>query len=138
MRLRMTSAGMRWREILLAVTLFVTASCGGTPARRARGTIQRDIIQVDIEGSPISTDPRFATDILSSRINELVFDSLVRIDRNGQFVGHLAESFERPTPTTIVFHLRRNVRFSDGRPLTARDVKFTFDSILAPESGSAK
>ena len=95
-------------------------------------------IQVDLETSPPSTDPRFATDAASSRISELIFDSLVRIDRDGQFVGHLADSVERPTPTTIVYHLRRGVKFSDGREVTARDVKFTYDSLLAPETRSAK
>ena len=62
----------------------------------------------------------------------------MRTDRNGAFVGDLAESFERPTPTAIVFHLRRTVRFSDGRPLTARDVKFTYKSILDPSTLSIK
>jgi peptide/nickel transport system substrate-binding protein len=95
-------------------------------------------IQVDIETSPTSTDPRFGTDATSSRINELIFDSLVKTDRNGQFVGHLAESIERPSPTEIIFHLKRGVRFSDGRELTARDVLFTYDSILAPDSMSPK
>jgi len=71
-------------------------------------------------------------------VNELVFDSLVRIDRTGNFAGDLAESIERPSATRIVFHLRRGVRFSDGRELTARDVKFTYDSILAPQSLSPK
>jgi len=75
---------------------------------------------------------------MSSRINELIFDSLVKTDRNGQFVGHLAESIERPSPAKIVFHLKHGVRFSDGRELTARDVVFTYDSILAPESMSPK
>jgi len=129
--MRMMIARMRRCAWLAALTMIALASCTG--AHRSPGTIQ-----VDIEGSPISTDPRFATDILSSRINELVFDALVRIDRNGQFVGRLAESYERPTPTELVFHLRHDVHFSDGRPLTARDVKFTFDSILAPETGTPK
>ncbi len=96
------------------------------------------MIQVDIENSPTSTDPRFGTDATSSRINELVFDSLVKTDRNGEFVGHLAESIERPSPTKIIFHLKHGVRFSDGRELTARDVLFTYHSILAPESMSPK
>ena len=80
----------------------------------------------------------FGTDATSSRINELIFDSLVKTDRNGQFVGHLAESIERPSPTEIIFHLKHGVRFSDGRELTARDVLFTYDSILAPDSMSPK
>ena len=106
---------------------------GRVATDRSTGTIQ-----VDIETSPTSTDPRFGTDATSSRINELVFDSLVKTDRNGQFVGSLADSIERPSDTEIVFHLKHGVRFSDGRELTARDVLFTYNSILAPESMSPK
>jgi peptide/nickel transport system substrate-binding protein len=117
-------------QIAAALTL---AGCGHYRNYRSPGTIQ-----VDIEISPTSTDPRFATDATSSRINELIFDSLVKTDRNGQFVGHLSDRIDRPSSTEIVFHLKRGVRFSDGRQITSRDVIFTYNSILAPESMSPK
>ncbi|MGH7925522.1 MAG: ABC transporter substrate-binding protein [Candidatus Binatus sp.] len=131
MRTRKTTARLRlFAQIAAALALL---GCTHHRPDRSRGTIQ-----VDIEISPTSTDPRFATDAISSRINELIFDSLVKTDRKGQFVGHLAETIERPSATEIVFHLKHGVRFSDGRELTARDVIFTYDSILAPESMSPK
>jgi peptide/nickel transport system substrate-binding protein len=95
-------------------------------------------LRVDIDTSPLSLDPRYGTDAVSSRINELIFDSLARIDAHGTIAGDLAESIERPAPTQLVFHLRHGVRFSDGRPLTARDVKYTYDSVLAPATLSPK
>jgi peptide/nickel transport system substrate-binding protein len=95
-------------------------------------------LQVDIETSPTATDPRFATDAISSRIMELIFDSMVKVDRNGRLVGDLAESIERPDDTHIIFHLKSGMRFSDGRELTSRDVKFTYDSILDRGSASPK
>jgi len=95
-------------------------------------------LQADIETSPLALDPRFATDAISSRVDELVFDALVRADAHGQFVGDLAESFERSSPTTLTFHLRPGLHFSDGRPLTARDVVYTYDSILDPATRSPK
>ena len=116
-----------------AVSLVALPGCDDSRAHRTPGTIQ-----VDIENSPPSTDPRFATDAISSRVNELIFDPLVKADRNGEFANYLAESIERPSETEIVFHLRHGMRFSDGRELTARDVKYTYDSVLAPESLSAK
>jgi peptide/nickel transport system substrate-binding protein len=116
----------------LAATLALTA-CGHYGVERSPGTIQ-----VDIEISPTSTDPRFGTDAMSSRINELIFDSLMKPDRRGQFVGRLAASVEHPSPTETIYHLNHRVHFSDGRPLSARDVLFTYNSILAPESMSPK
>jgi peptide/nickel transport system substrate-binding protein len=125
-----------WRGAAVAMAIAAALIAGGcSPVAPAKPP---GFLQVDIETSPTATDPRFATDAISSRINELVFDSLVRIDRSGQFEGDLAESIERPTPTTLVFHLRHGVRFSNGRELTARDVKYTYDSILAPQSVSPR
>jgi peptide/nickel transport system substrate-binding protein len=121
--------------ILRVAIVCLLAVCGcAKPAPLA----PPDYLQIDLPSSPTAIDPRVAADASSSRVAELIYDSLVRIDRNGKFVGDLAESFERPTPTAILFHLRRNVRFSDGRELTARDVKFTYESILDPATLSIK
>lgn len=77
--------------------------------------------------------PFLADDSASSDICALVFDGLLKYDRDLNLVGDLAESWEvSPDKLTIMFHLRPGVRWHDGRPFTARDVKFTFDSILDP------
>jgi len=83
-----------------------------------------------IESSPANLDPRVGTDAQSERIDALLFDGLVNRDEHFNLVPGLAERWEIPDPLTYIFRLRRGVRFSDGRPLTARDVKWTFDSIL--------
>ena len=72
-------------------------------------------LQVDLPTAPSAIDPRFATDAISARVAELIYDSMVRVDRNGNFSGDLAERFEQVSPNEIVFHLRRGVRFSNGR-----------------------
>lgn len=88
-----------------------------------------------IESSPSNLDPRIATDAQSQRIDGLLFSSLVERDAQLNLRGDLAENWETPDPLTYIFHLRRGVYFHDNRPLTATDVKFTFDSIL---SGAVK
>jgi len=95
-------------------------------------------LQVDLPTAPSAIDPRLAADAISARVAELIYDSMVRMDRDGNFSGDLAERFEHTSPNEIVFHLRRDVRFSNGLPLTARDVKFTYDSILDPATLSIK
>ncbi|MGH7948436.1 MAG: ABC transporter substrate-binding protein, partial [Candidatus Binataceae bacterium] len=116
----------------LAMASLATG-CSPSPPPESPGTLQ-----VDIDVSPTSTDPRFATDASSSRINELIFDSLVKLDARGEFQGELAKSIERPSSREIVYHLRRGVRFSNGQELTSRDVKFTYDSVLDSASLSPK
>jgi peptide/nickel transport system substrate-binding protein len=95
-------------------------------------------LQVDISTAPTSLDPRLATDAISSRIDELIYDPMVKLDSSGQPSGDLAEWIERPDSTRLIFHLRRGVRFSNGDPLTARDVVYTYESILDPASHSLK
>ncbi len=91
-----------------------------------------------IESSPDNLDPRISTDGQSERIDALLFDGLVARDKNFNFVPALASSWERPDPLTLVFHLRSGVRFHDGRPLTARDVAWTIDSIRTSAVPSQK
>ena len=114
-------------------SLLMLAACTKPAALAPHG-----YLQVDLPTAPSAIDPRLATDAISARVAELIYDSMVRMDRDGNFSGDLAESFEHVSRSEIVFHLRRDVRFSDGHPLTARDVKFTYDSILDPATTSIK
>jgi peptide/nickel transport system substrate-binding protein len=118
--------------------MLLALLCGAAAGCRPSATLPPGYLQVDIETSPLSLDPRFGTDAMSSRIDELLFDSLVRLDEHQRLVGDLASSIERPTPTELVFHLRPGLRFSDGRRLGARDVKYSYESLLAPSSLSRR
>jgi ABC-type transport system substrate-binding protein len=91
-----------------------------------------------IESSPTNLDPRFDTDSQSQRIDGLLFSGLLERDNQMNFHGGLAESWSTPDPLTYVFHLRRGVRFHDGRALTSADVKATFDFIMNPANKSPK
>ena len=84
-----------------------------------------------IESSPTNLDPRVGIDGQSERIDSLIFDFLLTRGDNLDVAPGLAERWEVPDPLTFIFHLHRGVRFHDGRTLTARDVKWTFDSLLS-------
>ncbi len=91
-----------------------------------------------IESSPTNLDPRVGVDGQSERIDELLFDALLTRDEHFNVLPGLAERWEVPDPLTYIFHLHRGVVFHDGRPLTARDVKWTFDSLLQGKLRSTK
>ena len=112
--------------------LFFLVGCGEKP--------DPNTVVVIIESSPTNLDPRVGIDAFSERIDELIFDALVRRDEHFNLQPWVAESWETPDPLTWIFHLRGDVRFHDGSPLTSRDVKWTFDSLLngairSPKSG---
>jgi len=121
--------GMMLFAILGILTVF-SPSCSPEPDP---GTL----VMV-IESSPTNLDPRVGLDAFSERIDELLFDSLVHRDAHFDLQPWLAERWETPDPLTWIFHLRRGVHFHDGRALTARDVKWTFDSLLQGKLRSTK
>lgn len=91
-----------------------------------------------IESSPTNLDPRVGIDAFSERIDDLIFDDLLTRDEHFNVQPGLAERWEVPDPLTYIFHLHHGVRFHDGRPLTARDVKWTFDTLLQGKILSTK
>ena len=115
----------------LLLPAFLLPGCG----HRASDT---NAVTVLIEASPTNLDPRVGTDAFSERIDSLLFDALVRRDRNFNIQPELANSWETPDPLTYIFHLRTGVRFSDGRALTSRDVKWSFDTLLNGSITSVK
>jgi len=115
----------RGRWILAFCGLVALTGCKSAPR-------DPDAVVFLIESSPANLDPRIGTDGQSQRIDALLFDGLVERDEKFQFTPALAERWDRPTPLTLVFHLRAGVRFSDGRSLTARDVLWTLQSMRNP------
>lgn len=91
-----------------------------------------------IESSPTNLDPRVGIDAQSERIDNLIFDDLLSRGDDLNVAPSLAERWEIPDPLTYVFHLHHGVKFHDGRPLTSRDVKWTFDSLLQGKIRSTK
>ena len=86
-------------------------------------------VTVLIESSPTSLDPRVGVDAQSEHIDMLLFDALVRKDAHFQLQPDLAQSWETPDAQTYIFHLRTDVHFHNGQPLTARDVAWTLESM---------
>lgn len=114
----------------LIVFCFVLLSCTSRP--------NSNTLVFIIESSPTNLDPRIGLDGPSERIDGLLFDNLLSRDEHLSVKPGLAESWKQPDPATYIFHLRHGVQFSDGRSLTARDVKWSFDSVLQGKVRSPK
>lgn len=110
-----------WWNLAVIVLCASMLSCSKRP--------DANTLVMIIESSPANLDPRVGTDAQSERIDELIFDPLVHRDEHFNMVPWVADKWEIPDPKTYIFHLREGIRFHDGRPLTARDVKWTLDSV---------
>jgi peptide/nickel transport system substrate-binding protein len=130
--MRKPAKRIRVLGIGLASACLLAASCGQKQEHEA-GTVE-----FLMEAMPTNLDPRIGTDAYSQHLDGLIFSSLVWHDDKMNIAPDLAEGWETPDARTYVFHLRRGVKFHDGRPLEAADVKFTFDSILSGAVKTAK
>jgi peptide/nickel transport system substrate-binding protein len=94
------------------------------------------VIRVGHAETVRSMDPQTHTSITDWAVHFSIWDPLVYLDPKGALVPALATRWENPDPTTYVFHLRRNVKFHDGQPFTAADVKSTLDRLYDPKTAS--
>jgi peptide/nickel transport system substrate-binding protein len=97
-----------------------------------------DIIVEGSIGDASNLIPILSSDSTSHQIAGLVYNGLVKYDKDLKIVGDLAESWEiSPDGLTIVFHLRKGVKWHDGHPFTARDVLYTYKVTIDPKTPTA-
>lgn len=105
----------------------------------AAPAVQAETLMVGVQGLPDSLDTGVSS-FAALNMALQTMDPLILRDDTGATIPGLAESWEAIDPLTWRFALREGVKFHDGEPFTAEDVKFTLDYILDPESvyGSKK
>jgi len=113
---------------LLAVSLMTAQALSATPR-----TIPQpgDTLAAGSLGDARSLIPILASDGASQDICGLVFNGLVKYAPDLTLVGDLAQSWDvLEDGLVIVFHLWPNVRWHDGAPFTAEDVRFTYERLI--------
>jgi len=86
-----------------------------------------------LSSGPATLDPRYATDAVGERIDELIFDTLIRIGPDLRPLPRAAEKWQLDGHT-YTFYLRPGLRFHNGRPLTREDVEFSLDAYRGARS----
>src|SRR5262245_14015660 len=122
------------RPHTLAVgALLLAAGC--SPDTETNRGVARTSAVVAAVGEPSSVLPPLVTETVGRDIGDLVYERLADlrpgmspIDATG-YRPRLADRWERIDSRTWRFHLARGARWSDGRPVTSGDVKFSFDAF---------
>jgi len=129
--------GSRIFTVLMLVAFLMTAGSGvglSAPSLPSGGTLNL------AENSDIkSLDPAQAGDGVTQRAAQFLFSRLLRYTgkTNNELAAALAESWKwSGDGKSVTFKLRKNLMFSDGSPLTADDVAFTFTRLLDPKTKS--
>ncbi len=120
---------------MIAFLLALCLLLGMVGMAGADGTAQ--VLKVGTDADPSDgLDPQVVPAHTSIRIMQQMYNQLVGLDENLKVIPELAESWEQPDETTYVFHLRQNVKFHNGRAMTADDVKYSFERILTESTGA--
>ena len=129
--------------LLFLSIIFVTACdkapSGDKPRERDFGQPAYGDIMVrgDI-GDASNLIPLLASDSPSHNIAGLVYNGLVKYDKDMKIIGDLAESWDISAGGLVItFHLRRGVKWHDGQPFTAADVLFTYQITVDPKTPTA-
>ncbi len=96
-------------------------------------TLFSSTLHLSISANPSRINPILATDSASAEIAGWIFNSLVKYDKNGKIVGDLAKSYRFLDDKTLIFNLRKDVYWQDGKPFTSEDVVFTYNLIKSPK-----
>jgi ABC-type transport system substrate-binding protein len=123
----------RCLPLLLAIAApFLLNGCGGSENPRSSIKIF-DYVNIDL---PKDFDPAYSKTVYDGIGAGLVMDGLVNFGQGSEVVPGLAERWEvSDDGLTYTFHLR-DAKFSDGRPVRAEDVRYSFSRLLRPEVNS--
>ena len=115
-----------------------TAAAGETAAAaEATGTVSSSDLKVMLETPVMSLDPQQATDGTSFEVMANYTDGLTQMDDSGAAVAAIAESWETSDDGLAwTFHLRKDAKWSNGTPVTAKDFVFGWQRAVDPDVAS--
>jgi len=125
---------------LFAVTALALAGCERAPQTQAQSDqpVSGGTLVYATDREPTCLDPHVAGDMPQVFVAQQYLDSLVSMDSNGQIGPWLAKRWEvSDDGLRYTFHLRHDVRFTDGTPFNAAAVKANLDHMANPKTQSS-
>ncbi len=136
----MPTPPLRWAGLVVALaTLLASTACSRSAGVATGGRhpwTRPAHLTIGSSDEPDNLNPMFGHTDATDQIDALIFAPVFRYDQQGEFVPELATVV--PTyanggiskdSKTITLHWRPNVRWSDGAPLTPRDLRFTWRAV---------
>ena len=129
---------------LIFLPIIFVAACDKTPSVDKPHVLEAGLpaygdimVRGDI-GDASNLISLLASDSPSHNIAGMIYNGLVKYDKDMKIIGDLAESWEvSPNGLVITFHLRKGVKWHDGQPFTSADVLFTYQVTVDPKTPTA-
>ena len=142
---RLANLGRVWRFIAAWVGLIlILAACllaqmeGLSSHYQTSQPVAGGTFTEGLVGTFTNANPLYATSSVDTTVSRLLFAGLFTYDDHNKLVGSLASSWDvNDVGTVYTVHLKPNLTWQDGKPLTADDVVFTYKAIQNPDAQSA-
>src|SRR5690606_24301800 len=129
-RMEQTKRSLSRRSIAFALVAALTGMLLGTATAQT--------ITMAMAAQPDTLDPQVTSATAAFQVSKSIYDTLVEVDRDGNIVPALAESYEVGEDSlSYTFHLAE-ATFHDGTPFDAQDVVATLQRMLDPATASPK
>jgi peptide/nickel transport system substrate-binding protein len=126
--------------LLLIVAIAMAAVTAAQAARKKDNKPDGGSLSYGEYGRPATLDPVTSNEMISLRLTELVFNSLVGINEKQEIVPELAERWDlSPDKRVYTFFLRKDISWQpkegeEVKPFTADDVVFTYKVMMHPKT----
>lgn len=130
------NVNMQQKKITLLISIISAGLIATACSSKAKES-SNNMITVDL-GADISTlDPQMTEDVQSTRVAYDLFEGLLTQDQSNKPIPGLAEKWDiSPDGKVYTFHLRHDLKFSDGSPITTEDVVYSFQRVADPKIAS--
>ncbi|WP_029987219.1 MULTISPECIES: ABC transporter substrate-binding protein [unclassified Serratia (in: enterobacteria)] len=122
---------------LTLCALTISASIGGAVAAQVPpGTVLADKQEIvrHIKDEPASLDPIKAVGLPEAQVARDLFEGLVNQDAHGKVIPGVATRWQTSDNQTYIFTLRKDARWSNGDPVTAKDFVYSWQRLVDPKS----
>jgi len=128
------------KSIILGLSLVLgvamLSGCGGNKGGETKGA--KDTLQIGMTNAPDSVNPLFNPGIAAQFAVRFMYDSLLGMPEPYKFTPGLAESVETQDNQNFTIKMNPKAKWTDGKPVSADDVVYTFNLIANPKAESSK
>lgn len=123
------------KKITLILLVALTLGCNTTKER----PYNDNTLRLNLSAEPNLLNPILSTDSAASSVEAYIFNGLLVVNEDLELIPELASGYTiNEAGTEYVFTLKKNIKWHDGEPFTAHDVKYTFETLLDPKTNTVR